>query len=366
MVVKNADAPASPASRQSPSGNDSGDNKQKLSYDKPNVRWNPPPDGFDPLHASPEELARYYFPPRPDGAAAPRALANWARAMSPPLSFVRGPISSVTKVEPWGVAGGHDADPPDQEWSKNWSGAYIRPGGPDRFHLIEGMWIVPRPYPPPGYVFTTTSPPIEFGSSAWVGLDGHDPTSMSLPQIGTAHFFKVENGVGQSKIYAWWQWWVRNQQDEQVVPLGLFPVEAGDLIYCRVEVTAPAQVNLFIKNQSAGAVIALLVDAPVLQNPPSNPPILEVQGRTADWILERPTIQGSTTLFTLPNYGSVLFYACNAAVAAGGSCKELQLERARYVRMVDWDDPTHRGQTVSTAVPQTDSSILVCYRGNLP
>lgn len=148
--------------------------------------------------------------------------------------------------------------------------------------------------------------------------------------------------------------------------INAFPVAPGDLIYCRLEVLNSKRVNLFIKNQSSGAAVAFAMDAPVVRNPPPNFPDIVVEGRAADWILERPTIPHSAQLFTLPDYGATVFYACNTALATGGTRQERQLQWARFIRMTDWDDPILRGKTVSTALRQTDTSMLMCYRGNLP
>lgn len=172
---------------------------------EPSVDWNPPPADFDPLRASPDDLIGYFLPQRPDGASTPRALANWTRAMSPPLSFVQRTASGLSTLRPWGeraVAAG--TLPATQEASHNWSGAYIRTHDTSSFALVEAMWLVPRPYPPPGGQPGAAAAPGIYGSSVWIGLDGHDPGSFSLPQIGTAQFVNIPNPV-----YAWYQWWVR-------------------------------------------------------------------------------------------------------------------------------------------------------------
>jgi len=336
-------------------------------YNLPRVHRNAPPVDYDPLRASAEELDRYHLPRPPDGAVAPHALANWKRAMSPPLFFLQGDESNVTKLRAWGQqAAVKNASPPAQESSQNWSGAYVRSRDAGRFVLVEGTWIVPKPSPPLAGGPGAGLPPGIFGSSAWIGLDGHDPTSLSLPQIGTAQFVWVDIGGPVVSTYAWWQWWVRHRDDDAPLQIDPFPVTPGDLVYCRLEVLGLQQVNLFIKNQSSGAAVSFVADAPAPQNPPANTRDVVVEARTAEWILERPTVPASTQYFTLPNYGATVFYACNTVLATGAAAEERQLQQARFIRMTDWDDPNHRGQTVSTAVRQTDTSMLLYYRGNLP
>jgi hypothetical protein len=338
-----------------------------LQLAEPSVDWNPPPADFDPLRASPEDRARYFLPQPPDAAAAPTALAHWKRAMSPPLAFVQQTEKGLSTLRPWGEEAGA-AGPAlvTQEASDNWSGAYIRTHDANRFVLIEAMWLVPNPYPPPGDRPGTPPAPGNYGSSIWIGLDGHDASSMSLPQIGTAQFVSVGVAGTVPQTYAWYQWWVRGQADDAPQQLNALPVAAGDLIYCRLEAVAPQRVNFMIKNQASGAALSFEMDAPVVQNPPPNSHDIIVEGRTAEWIVERPTQPHTMQLFTLPDYGATLFYACNTVSGTGAARREQQLQRARLVRMTDWDDPVRRGRTVSLPVRQTDSSTLVCYQGNQP
>jgi hypothetical protein len=145
-----------------------------------------------------------------------------------------------------------------------------------------------------------------------------------------------------------------------------FPVASGDLIYCRLTVRTAdrRRINFLVKNQSSGRVIAFDVDAPKPRNPGRSDNIA-AEGRTAEWILERPTKLGSKEMFPLPDYGATLFYACNAAIKTDTGWEELQLEQARLMSIKDWDGP-NPGATVSTSVRQNESSILLCYEGNVP
>jgi hypothetical protein len=335
-------------------------------YYPPSVYRNPPRGDFDPLQASDADLETYCLPARPDGAAAPVALSNWKRAMSRPFFFTPGGIAELTMPAQAGdQAGRASGGGPAQEASRNWSGAYIRPRDGRQLVLVEAMWIVPKPYPPVSWRQGNGSTRATFGSSTWVGLDGHDPRSMSLPQIGTAQFVTADASGQTPSVFAWWQWWVRGEPNNAPMMIGEFPVASGDLVHCRVTARSSERVNLFIKNQSSGAVVSFDVEAPKpKQGKPTDRDII-VEGRTAEWVLERPTKPGSKELLTLPDYGATIFYACNAAARTGDIWEEQQLERARLIKLKDWDRPNN-GATVSTPVRLSESSLLLCYQGNVP
>jgi hypothetical protein len=336
----------------------------------PVVHRTPPPEGFDALNASDVDLEKYNLPPRPDGTAAPRALFSWKRAMSLPFCFVPVKSSDVSGPADSGQqAGNAGAEARVQESSRNWSGAYIRSNDAGQFVLVEAMWLVPKPYPPAPRRAEATKPMTEFRSSVWIGLDGHDATSMSLPQIGTSQIVTVDDKdpakAPVCRTFAWWQWWVRRGSNNMPRLIGGFPVSSGSLMYCRLTVRTPERVNLFIKNQSSGAVIAFDVEAPKPDNPAQIRQTIVTEGRTAEWVLERPTKIGKNELYTLPDYGAALFYACNAAVMTENGWEERQLQEARLIAMKDWDGE-HPGAVTSTPMRQNENSVLLCYEGNLP
>jgi hypothetical protein len=313
------------------------------------IEMNFPPAGFDPISASLEELMQYHLPPRPDPARTPRALANWLRVMSQPLSFPDNKlqIAQLFNASPLrsryprsGISGGTSTV--TQESSQNWSGGYVRPRDFSRMALVEARWTVPTPLPSGPGAGT-------YASSAWVGLDGHDPASRSLPQIGTGHWVTVtSSGVVQPDLFAWWEWWGRDDPHNQQIRITQIPVQAGDWVYGRIQALSPTRVNLFIKNETTGAsfTASYTVQPPPPTGPNPLPP--HVEGRTADWILERPAPPDqSTTFFALANYGRTTFRHCNAATETGAGLQELHLRRARLIRMNVWDDTAQIGHLVS-------------------
>jgi hypothetical protein len=101
---------------------------------------------------------------------------------------------------------------------------------------------------------------------------------------------------------------------------------------------------------------------------------VRVEGRTAAWIVERPTKLQSQELEAFCDYGSVVFYNCNAEVtsAQGGDLVDRQLQRARLIRLADWtpqNSPTyqpgkdHPGIIVSSAAREGPDAALLYYIG---
>lgn len=352
-----------------------------------------PDRGFDPLTASAEELERFKLPPRPDPRQNPRAFANWRRAMSPPLRFVSPENLEILLKDPtalFRVAEDRrhhqfeSAADSSQEVSRNWSGAYVRDNPGERYVSLQGTWVVPRPYPPPPAVSGDPWPEGTFYSSCWVGLDGHDPASLSLPQMGIGNSVSVPDAVTTDpnnltvSVNAWWQWWVKGDSGNHPIEIlpSIFPVHPGDIIIVQLNVLNSTTVRFVLKNQSTGQVFPPFdVTVPVLTNLNR---AVAVEGRTAEWIIERPTKVASIDLRPFCDYGAVTFYGCNAQVQTtpGGSVTEdRQLQRARLIRLADWTQPggtpfqpgmQQPGIVVSSAAPEGDDSVLVYYRGNGP
>jgi Peptidase A4 family len=348
-----------------------------------------PGPGFDPLTAPDDVLEQFKLPPRPDRKTAPRAFANWQRAMSPPLRFVapeRLPDLVADLHNVFTVTGDRRQRQfvtglgQTEEMSRNWSGAYIRDNPGEGYVLIQARWVVPRPYPPPPVASGANWLQGDYFSSAWIGLDGHDGGSLSLPQIGTAHHVSTpadtsDPGALAVTAGAWWQWWVRgNDLLNYPVDITQFPVQPGDLVYAQLNVLDPTKVRFFLKNQSVGLVFPPFdVNNPAPPSP--NPTIpVTVEGRTAAWIVERPTKPFTPDPLPFCDCGSVTIYDCNAQVAP--TLQDRQLQRANLIKLADWTRKNatgghqpgmdHPGIIVSTAEVESDSSVLITYTGDTP
>jgi hypothetical protein len=300
------------------------------------LEWNPPPPGFDPLTASNDVLDRYHLPLRPDPDRTRESYANWIEMMSPPIHFIQAAREQVfTRLAAFRLRPQTPASA-QLEFSPNWSGGYIRPFT-GSFASVEGLWRVNDPQPPPGPLVDG-----DYRASVWVGLDGHDPASPTLPQIGTLHEVVVQGGVPQpAQLSAWWQWWLRDVPGQAPISINGFPIAAEDRIRAKVIILGRSSARFFLKNMTNGTAAGFdWVD-------PNNQLSL-LEGLTAEWIVERPTRTGGDQLYVLADYQPFTMRRCNATVGTGSGSYDQDLIGAATIRLAAWDDPVQPGQIVST------------------
>ena len=318
------------------------------------LRVSSPPPGYDPRDRPDSELASFALPPRPDRSTAPVAYRNWYRAMSPPLVFPPRPevLADMFAVLPTSVRGARFANFRSiAESSRNWSGGYVRPKDRSPVALVQGKWHVPSTSAP--------SAGAEYAVSSWVGLDGNDPASISMPQVGVqaAH---VEN-PSEEWLLAWWQWWVKPAPDALQIAILTLPITTGDEIYAQVQAVGPTEASFFIKNMAQGAAFSGIYSPPITNQTGPTPLRLDIEGRTAEWIVERPVVPGHD--LWLPDFGTLLFTDCNAAVAsgAGGILTDLPLDCSRLIALHEWDDPRVRGRLASKPGRETSTAFRLTY-----
>jgi hypothetical protein len=328
-----------------------------------------PPEGFDPLSATAQQLEKYGLPARPDARAEPDLFLFWGMMLGPPLQFITAEFPTQLSTEKRLFAphrhapgGKRRAGAPaarsfrHSEKSRNWSGAYITPRRPDRFVQVTGGWTVPALAVPTVLPSGATPGTEEYRSSTWIGIDGHRtyPNS-SLPQIGTSQFIKVVRGKATVETGAWWQWWVKDDPNNAPVEILNFPVSVGDEILASLAVQASGDVLFHLKNQTSGLFAAFVVIAPGAIVP---------LGSTAEWIMERPTELHSTRMYPMPHCTDVVFRHCLAKSApAVGTVTTLQnLDNARLIRMYEAFDQPHRIAFVSHAEKKSKTSARVFYR----
>jgi hypothetical protein len=250
-----------------------------------------PPVGFDPIKATDFELAQWGFPPRPDSSHA-ESYARWKKVVTstrvaPRLTFTNtyhGPARGA-RVE---------ASVANQTatTSENWSG-YVISEATGTFantevdDFIGATWTVPAVAPAPGISCGSAT----YASSQWIGFDGW--SSSDVLQAGT------EADCGNAD-YAWYEWYPNAETQVSL------PVAPGDEIHAYL---------YYYSSSPYGR--ALLVNEVAQQyvsvgfNPPSG---TTYEGNSAEWIMERPTVNGS--LADLPNYGSIFFSGADAVVDA--------------------------------------------------
>jgi hypothetical protein len=257
----------------------------------PGVGFSPqPPQYFDPLSASDQELNDYGFPSRPDSQIQPEAYASWKRAMStvkerilPELKLTdrfHEPAQQVV-VEPGGVQ------------TSNWSGEGVttKPtnfDSPDSIHAATIAYIVPVANQAFGKCTGTW-----VYSATLVGIDGYGGNDVL--EAGTnQNALCTGQVVGQYN--AWIEWYPLPEM--QIVN---FPVSPGDTISIAIWASSATRGNAFVLNQTTGQSASFTVAAPKG---------VQLAGNSAEWAIDRPAIGGKSA--TLTNYTSTYVSACFA------------------------------------------------------
>jgi hypothetical protein len=269
-----------------------------------------PPKTFDPLKASAEELLKYALPRKPPRANQ-AAYKIWKLIVGTAVSQgnrVRSAGYGFVTASDYGIGSPQPNFLGAQETSHNWSGIVARSVEAPSFTQIYGVWQMPA-----------ISAPIGVGKrsyrcSTWIGLDGHDPTSPAMPQIGVT--LKVDTGIGSPgpTYEPWVQWWSRKFSAEYKLPPQViqgFTIKQGHVIACVIDVKDPWNVNVTITNQTTSTSKSQPLSGIVTLPPPYQTisiPLGPVSGTTAEWIAERPArIKNPTALYQLPVFDTVTF-----------------------------------------------------------
>ena len=261
----------------------------------------PPPAGFDPRTADRTTLLRHGLTPRPDPATQPQAAAIWDRLAGQHYEYIVPVLTprpeKKDKPHPQGrpelaaraAAGSADS------YSGNWSGGLIFNANTatDPFKSVYGEWTVPSVTPP-------SSGDGDWWSVAWIGVDGYN--SSDVMQVGTGQHVKRSGGKVTTEYFAWVEWYTYGWNTVSLT------VNPGDFISANIAnmgvQNGVLQASGRITNVTTGQTTAVAVSAP---------PGTIFQGNVAEWIMERPGINGS--LATLPRFGAVAFgdvIACTA------------------------------------------------------
>ena len=246
-----------------------------------------PPEGFDPLTASPEELESWGYPPRPRGTEGARALAHWLEETNPALRrevphLVRTPgvyhravkglvIKSSTKSNAVLATSG------------NWSGfALVPASGAQPFYHVTAHWTVPTVRQAPG----TCSGGWDY-SSQWVGIGGFNDSF--LLQAGSAANVFCDIGNNIAEYFPWLEWLPQSELVlyKNAATATLFPFAPGDYVIVTVFATNFASGvsttgNLSFADVTQGWNVALTFSAASVGGS-------EVTGQSAEWIVDRGT-----------------------------------------------------------------------------
>jgi hypothetical protein len=243
-----------------------------------------PPQGFAVLTASDELLANYGFPPRPNQAASPKAYASWAKAMLASQRRVAPTIEQTSIFH--GPARLREADQSSTEdtlASSNWSG-YVDFNGGTRFASSSFSAIAAEVVVPIARgAFGVCDGDVEYGSS-WVGMDGAN--SNDVLQAGIEFDATCSYGITETLYSPWFEWYPSAEYR-----ITNMPIAPGDDFFIEVWNTSATQGFAYLVNENANEAETISFQAP------SGTKLI---GNSAEWITERPEVNGATA--TLTNY----------------------------------------------------------------
>jgi len=208
-----------------------------------------PPAGFDPLTASASELAEYGFPARPGAGL---ALKTWQQAVSDWSPSAAVPALDVTNQR----AG----------TNSHWSGYVAHPNSGGHYVTAEATITQPAYHSPTsgcaaGYLVS------------WAGIGGYN--SNSLIQDGTE--------IDQGATYIPWYEWLGSSGSINITTMPDVTVHAGDQVFIYVTYESSNHLVDFYISDSDGTGHSYETSLGTG----------DFDGSTAEWIDERPLVNGS-------------------------------------------------------------------------
>lgn len=285
-----------------------------------------PPSDFDPLIASPGDLARFGFPRRPDD---PHLLARYRRVFTRLKGKIRYiepafkvDTTKTSHVQPAKTTAG-------TETSGNWSGGVVYAPKGESFNWVQGDWVCPNVYPP--------TQNTAYYSVSWIGIDGDG--SGDVCQAGMV--CEVTNN--SRTINPWHEWfpsgWVN------ITNLSVLPGDMISMLICTAG-AGSTSATISFANVSSGLATSYTITAPTGT---------KLVGNSAEWIVETPGINGQ--LAPMPDYGEVFFSDCQAGLTNGSTVNGATGNNINLVS---------GGKTVSTGTLIPPTIIQCQYAGPQP
>lgn len=288
-----------------------------------------PPKGWDPLRATPEELQRYNFPPRPTER---EALERWTELVAKSRwhrpSFAGGRVPTKAGASP---AKGQEQEGPSHMSTLNWGGLVSR----GTYTAVSGRWRQPFAYAQPGKRMAL--------ATQWVGLGGHSP-GVPLIQAGTESRVFPDN----SGSYDAWYEIVGTSADTAGARRVDFPHVQGNEIYVQVwwtEEKGVGTAHFYLADTTLGSATSFSV-----------PKITNYEGVTgsAEWINELPTLKHGTAYLTLPYYSQAEKERVSFTDSRAGSIDDLR-HPDPYARSTVYID-TYRESLLIQGVTPVDAN----------
>ncbi len=254
-----------------------------------------PPQGFDPLTASDQDLAEYGFPPRPDQATSAKAFASWTKAMAASKSRIAAPKLALTNIfhGPAKMQANAPKTGSDLYYSGNWSG-YVNLNGvtsynANSFYFIIADYVVPVA----NQAFGVCTGRWDYESS-WVGIDGF--YSSDVLQAGTESDAFCSGSTRATYYSPWFEWYPYGE-----TRITNLPIAPGDDYFVEVWSTTSTTGHAYLVNENTDQYVDLTFYAP------SGTKLI---GNSAEWVVERPSVGGS--LANLTNYIADVFWDSEA------------------------------------------------------
>lgn len=258
--------------------------------------FNPaPPQGFNPVSASDEDLRTYGFPPRP--ALTKPAYSTWVGIVSAAKTRVANPTMRSTGIvhRPHASLGTQKGVTGTNYTFENWSGIGVTDSS---YFTANGSNVVATFSVPTLVSSVEDCSYAPYFTSIWTGMDGYNGTNDDVLQAGV-------NVVACTTptYYAWYEWYTdgcSGSSDacyETEVSLSISP---GDTVIVSVTYyTSSPNATAFIDDYTTGYYVS------VSYNQPSGNPGSSYQGSTAEWVVERPMVGGS--IANLADYGTSFY-----------------------------------------------------------
>lgn len=262
-----------------------------------------PPDGFEPLKASEEQLEKYGFPPKPSDDSADYAewyemMKNYKGTVTPEISVVeKDATESLEKFQQIRDSSNSSRTSGDfyaatNRTSLNWSGYVSDLGDSSTKYYIQAKMQFTQP----------TISSIESGktnlNSYWIGFGGFNG-SQKLVQAGTST-------LGLNNHRAWFEYLSScGGQTVSMQFIDSLNIRAGDTIYVYISFQKANNLfNYYISNNTTG-----YTTSDIIENLNSS---TQFDGTCVEWIVERCS-SGNTPL-SLGNYGTVTLYNCKTTL----------------------------------------------------
>ncbi len=306
-----------------------------------------PPEDFDPLSATDEQLSTYGIPPRPDINNEDDYL-SWVEIVDGvnfvPMTELEVLLHSEKESAPvhtCSETNKYSSTVPDK--SVNWSGYVSNLGSSSSefYTQVQVDYVEP----------TLTSNGGICGNGVWIGL-GDANGSQKLVQAGTA--IKL---MEPDKHYAWFEC-IGSGVNSHPQTIKGFNVNPGDKIHIYISFQAANDLfNWYIVNSTTGQAMS---DTPIYDSD------IYFDGSSVEWIVERPKL---TNIYTdevmydeLANYGSVTFTNCKAMLNTSTSWTNLE-DLSGVTAMTMTSKGKLGGNTLSSPGP-INGDKFTCYWHN--